>query len=97
LRAIHGVDGPDAGILGHGQHEIGHARAESLAQLPGIRAALFDRVVQDAGRDHVVGRAGTVEQRGHLDGVLDEGSAVHLAQLPGVALLRVGERRAGSW
>ena len=40
--------------------------------------------VKRTGRDHVVGRAGVVEQRSDLEGMLDERRAVDPAALAGV-------------
>jgi hypothetical protein len=61
-------------------------------QVGSIGVGLFDGVVKKAGGDHVVGRAGAVEQAGDLEWVNDEGGAVGCAPLACVLALGVGER-----
>ena len=64
--------------------------AEAVLQLTHGGARLLDRVVQDAGSDHLVRRAGPVQKLGHLERVLDERCAVGHAPLACVAFLGVG-------
>jgi hypothetical protein len=71
--------------------------AEPKRQVGGVCAGLLDRVVQDAGGDHVVRGAGLVEERGDLTRVLDERGTVGTAPLARMLPLGVGESGPRLW
>jgi hypothetical protein len=79
----------DARVLTDGEDERRNGGGETRAEVGGARAALLDRFVQNSGGDHVVVGASVVEQRGDLEWVLDEWSAVGAAPLPSVLPLCV--------
>lgn len=82
----------DGLVLGDREHEPGHSRSEARSEVSRVRASLLDCVMEDARGDHVIVRAGVVEQQRDLERVLDERSGTEAAPLARVLSLPVGDR-----
>src|ERR1044072_6904504 len=96
----------DRRVCGQGEDGRGDLLAEALAQLAGVVAGVLDRVVQEAGGDHLGGIVVDGEALGDRERVVDEGDlpVAGLTHLTGVrrgrggacvADERRGPRRAG--
>lgn len=89
-----GLVGLDLRVLGHRPHQFGDLRAEAIADLLRMDACVLDAVVQDPGRDHVLGVPGVVKKCRDLERVQNERRPVRLAVLTAVQLSGPGKRLA---
>jgi len=78
-------------VIADSEDQLGDPRAEALPQHGGTDICLLEYVVQSAGRDQVIRRAGVVQQRRHLERMQHERRPIRAA-LAGMRLLGVVDR-----
>ena len=79
------------GQLGDTLHQVGHHRAEELGDLLMGGAGVLDAVMEQGGNDGISVQLQLGHDLGHRQGMGNIGRSV-LAQLPGVGIVRIGER-----
>ena len=87
----------DGLVLADRGDEPSDPRAEPPPELGLVGTRLLDRVVQHAGRNHVVARAGVVEQQADLERMDDERVPGKAPDLARVTPLPVLDRRPSPW